>query len=651
MRLPSLDHLIGNARATAASFPLVLGCAFVAAAAGIIGVDATNEEFWLRLTVSAALGLPLFFAARMASERRGWGASRLQSVRLLGLGLLAAFFVAWPSWSEPVRIERLLQAAIALHLLVAFAPFVGARRLSRSGSGSSLQAPFWDYNKTLFLRFLVSGLYSGVLFIGLAIALAGVDNLLGVDVEGETYARLWLLIAFVFNTWFFLAGTRTVLVDADQPAEYPTGLKLFAQYVLIPLVTVYLTILTLYLGRILLTQTWPSGWIGYLVSSVAVAGILSLLLVHPISDRTENLWVATYARWYYLALVPSIVMLLMAIWKRIDQYGITERRYFLAVLALWLAGIALFYLISRSRNILVIPLTLCLVAVVTFVGPWSAYSVSEGSQIRRLTGILASNDMMEEDRARPATGDVSFEDRREVSAILRYLIQTHGTGAIEPLLGNLAEIDAIVEGQPPSGRHEAEPRARAITEHLGLAYVGRWEGETGMRHLFAERRNEVIPIGDYDYALRWEGWSADTFSVAGTTVGIHVGADSAFVRVTRSTPNGSEEIALPLELLYRRIESSTAIAGRPDVYPASLMRLEGESAGLVVAIYLNSLSVRDAAEGAKPPARFRGRNRAGSDDATAASPPPCWPSRPNAQRSPRSPRTSAARLPPASDRR
>jgi hypothetical protein len=604
MRLPSIDRLITSARDTAVSFPLVLGSAIVAAAAGVVGVDASDEEFWLRLVFAAALGLPLFFAIRMASERRAWRPALLWSARLLGLALLAVFFLAWPNWSEPVRIERLIQAAIALHLLAAFAPFIGAGRQggnkqALSGPDASVQGTFWEYNKTLFLRFLISGLYSAVLFVGLAIALAGIDNLLGVNVEPDAYARLWLMIAFVFNTWFFLAGVRTVLADAELQAEYPIGLKVFSQYVLIPLVTVYLVILTLYLGRILITQTWPSGWIGYLVSSVAIAGILSLLLVYPISGRTENLWVATYSRWYYLALVPSIVMLLMAIWKRIDQYGITEKRYFLAVLALWLAGIAIFYVVSRSRNILVIPLTLCIVAVATFGGPWSAYSVSEASQVGRLTRLLAANEMLVDGQARAADREVSFEDRREVSAILRYLIQTQGTGAIAPLVGGLAEIDSIGEGTRASRRHEAEPRARAIAERLGLAYVGRWEGETGMFHFFAEHRNEVIPIAGYDFALRWDHWPSDSFSVAGETVRVHIGSDSAFVRVTRSTPDGSEQIGLPLEPLYERIKSGAITSVRPDVYPAGELRLEGESDGLAVAIYLNTLSVRETPAGSK----------------------------------------------------
>jgi hypothetical protein len=599
MRLPSVDRLITSARDTAASFPLVLGSAIVAAAAGLVAVDASDEDFWLRLLFAAALGLPLFFAIRLVSERRAWRPARVWSVRLLGLALLAAFFFAWPEWSEPVRIERLLQAAIAFHLLAAFAPFSGARGRGVSGPDAGAQGAFWEYNKTLFLRFLTAALYSAVLFVGLAIALAGIDNLLGVNVEPDSYWRLWLLIAFVFNTWFFLAGMRTVLADADLASAYPIGLKVFSQYVLIPLVTVYLAILTLYLGRILITQTWPSGWIGYLVSSVAVAGILSLLLVYPISDRTENLWVASYSRWYYLALVPSIVMLLMAIWKRIDQYGITEKRYFLAVLAVWLAGIAIFYVVSRSRNILVIPLTLCIVAVATFGGPWSAYSVSEASQVRRLTRILASNDMLEDGQARAAGREVSFEDRREVSAILRYLIQTHGTGAIEPLFGSLPEIDTIGEGTRTSRRYEAEPRARAITEHLGLAYVERWAGETGMFHFFAEQRNEVIPIAGYDYALRWQGWPSDSFRVAGEVVRLHVGSDSAFIRVARSTRSGSHEIALPLAPLYQRIKSGAVTGPRPNVYPARALRLEGESNGLAVAIYLSTLSGRETAAGTK----------------------------------------------------
>ena len=46
----------------------------------------------------------------------------------------------------------------------------------------------------------------------------------------------------------------------------------------------------------------------------------------------EHRWVRTYTRGFYVALLPAIVMLWLAIGKRVAQYGITERRYFLIVL-------------------------------------------------------------------------------------------------------------------------------------------------------------------------------------------------------------------------------------------------------------------------------------------------------------------------------
>ena len=55
------------------------------------------------------------------------------------------------------------------------------------------------------------------------------------------------------------------------------------------------------------------------------------------------------------SLAKALLASSLAIWKRVDQYGITERRYFLIVLSLWLAGIAVYYTVRRSRSIAVIP--------------------------------------------------------------------------------------------------------------------------------------------------------------------------------------------------------------------------------------------------------------------------------------------------------
>ena len=215
--------------------------------------------------------------------------------------------------------------SVGLHLLAAVLPYAGVDEPNG----------FWQYNRALFLRFLTAGIYSAVLFVGLALALAALDNLLGVSVPEESYFRLLATIAFVFNTWFFVAGVPPDLPALEAYTDYPKGLRVFAQFILVPLVIVYLLIVTAYLGRVIVTRVWPSGWTGYLVSALATVGILAILLVHPERDRKDQPWIEIYARWFYVGLFPSIIMLLLAIWQRLGQYGITERRYLLSVLALW----------------------------------------------------------------------------------------------------------------------------------------------------------------------------------------------------------------------------------------------------------------------------------------------------------------------------
>ena len=72
---------------------------------------------------------------------------------------------------------------------------------------------FWQYNRSLFLRFCLAALYSGVLYVGLVVALFAINQLFKAQIASVVYARLWLTISFVFNTWFFLAG-----VPRDLPA-------------------------------------------------------------------------------------------------------------------------------------------------------------------------------------------------------------------------------------------------------------------------------------------------------------------------------------------------------------------------------------------------------------------------------------------------
>ena len=494
MRLISLQEAAARARETLVRFPLVLFAACVAAGYALALVGHSGDDTpRLRGLLAALLGLPLLTAVATTGERAGWRRATRTLVGLTALLLPVGFWWASGTWTETTRTLRFAQLSVALHLLAATLPYLG----------TTAQRGFWQYNRIQFLRFLTAALFAGVLFGGLAIALLAIDNLFGVRVDEDWYARMWIVIGLVFHPWFFLGGLPRDLNALEAREDYPGGIKVFAQFILIPVVTVYLMILTAYLVRVLVTRTWPSGWIGYLVSSVAAAGTLALLLVHPVRERSDSRWVDNYGRWFYVALLPSIAMLLMAIWLRVDQYGLTEPRYFLTIVALWLAGIALYYGFTGSRNIRVIPTTLGALALLAFVGPWSAYSVSRLSQLTRLRHLLRGHEMLTESRLQPPAGEVGFEARREMSAVLRYLIDTHGARSLGRIAAELRQAAEEAQRVEAPARATDHPSAHAVMDRMGVAYVERWqETPEGQVSYFADLSQQAVPLDGYEWLGR-----------------------------------------------------------------------------------------------------------------------------------------------------
>ena len=388
-------------------------------------------------------------------------------VKLCALFLLIVYYLLLPKnifASASVHVIRYFLFIITAHMFVAFAAFMERGRI----------VAFWEFNKTLFLRFVTAALYTTVLYTGLAVALLAVNQLFAVEIRGERYLQLWWILVGLFNTWFFLSGVPHGADTADTETNYPKGLKIFAQYVMIPLVAVYLCILYAYMGKIIFQWDWPKGWVGYLVLGFSTTGIFSLLLVHPIKDREGNSWMAAAWRWFYVAVLPLTVLLLLAVWRRISEYGITELRYFMIVLGLWLAAISLYYLISKTKSIKLIPISLCAIALLVSFGPWGAFSISKNNQMQRLEQVLTKNNLFVNGKAHKAKNEIPFADVKRISALTRYLTETHGVEVLQPWFAE--RIDTVCANRSRNGWYNRNDNPRRIAQLLGVPYVDVWEG-------------------------------------------------------------------------------------------------------------------------------------------------------------------------------
>ncbi|MEO8294119.1 MAG: DUF4153 domain-containing protein [Gemmatimonadota bacterium] len=518
MRFPSIAALGSRARTVLLRFPWVLAVGAIAATAAIISIERHDDDVQARLSIVAALGLPLLTALTLLGERlqlRGWRRTGLVAAGAL---FLIWFFKAWPGPDQKHDVIRYFQLSIGLHLTVSFLPFLPSR-----GRGA-----FWQFNRTIFEAFLRAVLFTLVLYLGLVVALVALDKLFGISIPSNRYAELWILLALVANTWIFLSGVPDDFGALEQSTEYPRGLKVLTQYILTPLVAVYLVILMLYLVKIVVTGSWPNGWIGYLVSSVAVTGMLGFLLVHPLRDHAEEGWIRTYSRWLFIGLIPAAVMFLLALSKRVHQYGLTELRFLGLLLGGWLLGIALLYSVRGKSGVQVIPVSLSILLLFTLFGPVSATTFSLRSQAARLHSLLETNHLI--DGTRSSTPPLSDNDRREISASLRFLLERHA--------GN--RIAGISGGKLPGGialrdstSLEIDSTAAALLAALGAEYAPEYGNGSSSFTFQARSDSNATPIGGYDFSVALSGTDSTTFFTDDDTLKVFFDTASVMLRIQR----------------------------------------------------------------------------------------------------------------------
>lgn len=536
MKLLSINYLATNAKNSFLRFPLSILSSLLGSITGIYLIEnkdvIDNLYPLLNLMLCFALGIPLFFCITIFSNKEKLGKKiSLMLYALASLMLILMFFSFPDSQSAQKTTMPYIKYAIynvSIHLLVSFIPYLWNKKLNG----------FWNYNKILFVRFWSSVLYSKFLYVGLCIALLAVDQLFNIHIREKLYLEILIIVCGFFNTWFFVAGIPDNFEELDEISEYPKGLKIFTQYILLPLLILYLIILYIYGGKILFLWSWPNGIVSYLIIIVSFIGILTFLLLFPYSNSEENGWIKKISKAYYFVLLPLISILFIAIIMRENDYGMTVSRYLVIMLGVWLTAVCIYFIIGRT-NIKFIPISLSIMLIAISFGPWGMFSVSERSQVARLDRILEDAKILQSGKInkeailkRDTLESYFFESEKtnegilsdslhnEVLSILNYLDKNHGFSAIKSWYKQ--DIDSIFKvysvNQEEWGYYN-EPELYMQAMGLKYEYVDD-EIENAYFSYTAESTN-VTQIKDYDYLISFsqngsdelEGISPTSFSI------------------------------------------------------------------------------------------------------------------------------------------
>jgi len=84
---------------------------------------------------------------------------------------------------------------------------------------------------------------------------------------------------------------------------------------------------------------------------LALLGFIIHVMVNPIQKTIKSWVINKFNPWFYNLLLPLVVLLFIAIFRRIRDYGITENRYFVLIIAIWILAMVLFLLLSKKKQL------------------------------------------------------------------------------------------------------------------------------------------------------------------------------------------------------------------------------------------------------------------------------------------------------------
>lgn len=279
----------------------------------------------------------------------------------------------------------------------------------------SYHKDFISYVANILESFVVSNVYSIVSFIGISAIIFAIQSLFSIKFEENIYLKLFYFTFIPYNVGIFLSGfpkESESYIDYD----YPKSIKVLMIYVITPLVIIYTIILFIYFLKILVNWQIPDGIIVNLVLWYAMFSVFLQFFLGKINTK----FIENFKRYYPFTLLPLLFMMFFSIGIRINEYGLTENRYFILAAGIWVFISEIYYIFYKKNSNIFIPFIFSVIILFSVIGPISCYRLSERSQINRLTKILEKNKMINGKNVL-AKENISNKDKDEITSILFYL--------------------------------------------------------------------------------------------------------------------------------------------------------------------------------------------------------------------------------------
>lgn len=554
-----IENMLSEIKNSLKRFPIsiILSslCAFILIYISELGYGMNSEisETLMEVVKIFALGVPLFLCIKLFFEKFSECKKTTLFLTYIGgaISLILCYLFLIDDFNT-ISMIWYFSTTLILYLAFLFIPYINKEN------------SFELYVIKILTSFFTTIIYSIVLYLGLCAILFTVNKLLGINVKYQIYYYAWLIVSLVFAPCFFLAGVP-YKNKAFTLKDYPKLLKILILYIIMPLITIYTAILYIYFIKIIITWQWPQGLVSHLVLWYSVITAAVLFFIYPFIE--DNSWAKTFMRIFPKVLIPLIVMIFFSIGIRINQYGVTENRYYVVILGLWVFLVMIYFSFCKNLKNILLPMSLAIIVFISAFGPISSYSISKYSQNKRFINILNKNSMISEGKLTP-NGNISGEDKNQISNILSYFKIKHSLNDVKylPKNFNLENMNKVFGFSYEQSENEY---------NIPISY-----------YYYTDYKNIApLEIKDYDYFFDSRMIIPNSYSEGSLNIEFDSNSD-----VLKLYDNGNEIYSKDLNDFYQKLTDKYGITTNSGEIDSKDMIFEDENEKMKIKIFFSNIS-------------------------------------------------------------
>lgn len=419
-----MKELLDKIHTVSLRFPFTLFFILALAFLFLLKINRPTIEILPSRWVFFSIGIALSLVGTLFAE--GFKNSMIKiglNVSLLIVLMIYCFFL--PDKFEPVNFYQVISIGIVLILSAFVVPFLNKNN----------DVPFWEFWKSSVLQLVISGFFALVLYAGLMLAVFSLKELFQIDIKQKVYEEISVICFVLFAPLYFLTHITAEDEMHSQKFTFNQFIRILGLYILLPILLLYSLILYVYLARIIVKWQLPNGWVSTLVSVLGLGGFLCMFILYPLRLGNEDKVARLLSRYFPILLLPLLVLMSIGILRRFDDYGVTINRLYVIVLNVWLYGICIYLMLSRSNHLKWIVISFVTVLFFTSVGPWSVYKITERKMIGQIGRLLNGAKLLKDGKVIDNSLKTIKVDPQLADSLLedvQYVCNNYGAEKLQP---------------------------------------------------------------------------------------------------------------------------------------------------------------------------------------------------------------------------